>query len=471
MAPRKVASLGRRARASAAGRAKQLRLGVEREPRRRQPEAALELAGGELDAARADLDLASGEQLLERREALRRGDQHQALAARARGLDLARKARQLAVEEVGRGRPEVDRAGAAGERVDRQVGAGDQRGDRRRRVLEQLGRERETLVLAPGLVLERQPLGVVLDLGAERRRVERDDDRVGERLGERRGARLEERQQVLPAGGSPPPREVAQQLDALEPRLALEERREQLGQARRRLLALGEEGERQQGRALEVGLRALALRVEGAQALELVAEQIEPQRRFRAGREQVEDAAAHREVADLGDQVDAPVAERRQPYRELAGVESVAARELDPRQPPRRGQAAEERPRRGDEGAGRPRGRAVERDDLLGAHLQRGVDRLVGGERGRREGQPGAGAREERQRLEPGPRLALVRHDHQQRPAAPLREQVGHPGRGGDRQAGRPRPGREPIGERRELGAPGQAPGDLRPGRHAAHRD
>ena len=68
---------------------------------------------GQLDATRADRDVAAVEEFAQPFPALGRSDHDHALAARARGFDLARKTRQLAVENVGRGTFEVDRARAA----------------------------------------------------------------------------------------------------------------------------------------------------------------------------------------------------------------------------------------------------------------------------------------------------------------------------------------------------------------------
>jgi hypothetical protein len=78
-------------------------------------------------------------------------------------------------------------------------------------------------------------------------------------------------------------------------------------------------------------VRALGADLEAAQALDLVAEEIEPQRLLVAGRKEVENSAAHREVADLADQVDPAITERRQADGERFEVDLVAAGEPDRR--------------------------------------------------------------------------------------------------------------------------------------------
>ena len=67
-------------------------------------------------------------------------------------------------------------------------------------------------------------------------------------------------------------------------------------------------------RVKAVGLvgRALVGGIEAAQAVDLVAEEIEPQRQLLARREEVDQRAAHRIFAMLGDGVGALVAERVQ---------------------------------------------------------------------------------------------------------------------------------------------------------------
>ena len=81
--------------------------------------------------------------------------------------------------------------------------------------------------------------------------------------------------------------------------------------------------------------------------------QVEPQRLLARPAGRGRHAAAHREVADLGDQVDAPVAERREPLGQRRRSPTSGARGRAPRarQPPRRRQAAEQRARRRHHGA------------------------------------------------------------------------------------------------------------------------
>ena len=58
-------------------------------------------------------------------------------------------------------------------------------------------------------------------------------------------------------------------------------------------------GHRHQIERAQIGISALAFRIETADRFKRVAEKIEPHRRIHAGREQVDDAAAHRVIAGL----------------------------------------------------------------------------------------------------------------------------------------------------------------------------
>jgi hypothetical protein len=70
--------------------------------------------------------------------------------------------------------------------------------------------------------------------------------------------------------------------------------------------------------------RALRGRIEGADRFQRVAEEIEPQRLFRTGREKVENAAAHRILADIAHRWHALEAARLQPCYEIVHVDLVA---------------------------------------------------------------------------------------------------------------------------------------------------
>ena len=76
----------------------------------------------------------------------------------------------------------------------------------------------------------------------------------------------------------------------------------------------------------QVVLRALGLRIEGADGLNLVAEEIEPHRLGHAGREQVEDAPAHGIVAGLAHGGGADIAIQFEPARDPLHRQHVAGR-------------------------------------------------------------------------------------------------------------------------------------------------
>ena len=71
---------------------------------------------------------------------------------------------------------------------------------------------------------------------------------------------------------------------------------------------------------------ALRLRIEGADRFQRVAEEIEPDRRRRAGRIEIEDAAAHGVVADVAHDARAREAVGLQPAREILHPQAVARR-------------------------------------------------------------------------------------------------------------------------------------------------
>ena len=110
-------------------------------------------------------------------------------------------------------------------------------------------------------------------------------------------------------------------------------------------------GRRHQGERLGLVGRALVGRVEAAQAIDLVAEEIEPQRQLLACREHVDERSAHRIFAMLGDRVGALVAERVQLLDQRFAFDPLAlddpARQLA--NPERRQQALRRRARRRDQ--------------------------------------------------------------------------------------------------------------------------
>ena len=201
--------------------------------------------------------------------------------------------------------------------------------------------------------------------------------------------------------------------------------------------ALGKERQRQQLQTLEAVLRALALGLEGLEGLHGVAEEIEAHRQRLPRREDVEHAAADGEVADLENQVAAVVAPTHQVLDEVVERDLLAGLDLDrrPGEVVARGQAAEERARGGDDRRHLAAGDAAHGAGLLGPDQEGDLGLLIGGERRRREvgGSARRTGREEPRRLEPGVGVDFVGHQHQERAAEVLGQQVHHPRRGGHR--------------------------------------
>src|SRR3546814_10825940 len=86
-------------------------------------------------------------------------------------------------------------------------------------------------------------------------------------------------------------------------------------------------GRREQLQRLGGAKAALVGRIEAANAFDLVAEEIDTQAGFLAGGEQVEDAAAHREFALVGDGIDAAEAVRDEQFGERVAVDPLPRRE------------------------------------------------------------------------------------------------------------------------------------------------
>ena len=112
-------------------------------------------------------------------------------------------------------------------------------------------------------------------------------------------------------------------------------------------------------------MRALRLDLEARRLSISLPKRSSRERLFVAGREEVEDAAAHREVADLADQVDAAVAERRQADSQPFEVDLVATRRTDRRQAGGLRQAPEQGARRHQQRPQAAGERVRQRRDLL----------------------------------------------------------------------------------------------------------
>ena len=166
-----------------------------------------------------------------------------------------------------------------------------------------------------------------------------------------------------------------------------------VARAEARDAVLGEQGlgRRQQGEALGLVGRALVGGIEAADALDLVAEEVEPEAGRLAGREQVDQRAADRIFAGLGDRIGALVAERVQLADQLLAVDALtggdAAGQLADAE---RGQQAlgggvggrDEKLRAGSLGL-----QGIEGCEPLGHHPQRRRGAVVGQAVPRRQGQ------------------------------------------------------------------------------------
>ena len=200
---------------------------------------------------------------------------------------------------------------------------------------------------------------------------------------------LEQRQPMVDAGDPPPVR------DRLVERIAGRVGAEQfaIGGAEALDAVLVEQGlgGGQQGEALDPVDAALGGGIEAAHALDLVAEEIEPQRLLLAGREEVDEAAAHRELAGIAHRLGAAIAIGLEQRGQPVAVDPLAGRQ--PRDEladaERRQRPLRRRVDRGDEQL-RLRRLAlqrVQRRQPLGGRAQRGRAAVVGQAVPGREGQ------------------------------------------------------------------------------------
>ena len=229
-----------------------------------------------------------------------------------------------AVECVGRVRRRLER------RQPRQRPGGEPRGEFVRGQIEPVGRQRPIVGIGGILLKRRSSRGVIVgDLGEARlrrvlgARVEHER-RVADIVEQRVHALVEQRQPMLEADRAPTLADrfverVAAARRAELGAIGLAETADRL--ARQPRLADRREIERAQWTDAELGLG-----IEGADRFQRVAEEIEPDRRRRAGRIEVEDAAAGGEFADVVDRADAHVAAVGEPSRQLFQSHIVAGR-------------------------------------------------------------------------------------------------------------------------------------------------
>ena len=385
-----------RGHAPLCARPEDLLLGDEREPIGRQREALGEIGDADLDApgrrpapARARLgldrrgDLIVGEQpaqALGVRERARREHDPVARGAplgdparerRERGLarPRARERRAQLGVTARRDREPLDAVGRIGE-VDLLE---DQRAARERFAFECVGSERdlgrrahEPPAAARELVVLERFLGIAqhaLPAGLEI--VDHHERVFGQEVEHGLGAGQEQRRERLGARRHVP---AQQRIDQLVDRarrhaLARAERAQRLG-ALDHERAVGQQvARRRRHHVSERRLAALARRIELADRLHLVAEQLDPHRRGAMGRKHVEDPAAHGELAALLDERHPRITRADQRRDERVAVDRLPELEVHgaPAHELARGHARRERgPRRHDDRRRLRRGRQAD---------------------------------------------------------------------------------------------------------------
>jgi hypothetical protein len=161
--------------------------------------------------------------------------------------------------------------------------------------------------------------------------------------------------------------------------------------------------------------RALGERRKGPHAFDLVAEELDAQRLAPGGREDVDEAAPHRELAALLDPLDPFVARERKGLGEAVDAGLVPDRELVRRRalPLRRVPFGERRSGRADEPAG---GEHVERTGTLAHEMRRRLEARVPADASARQERHAVGAEEPRGCVGGVPRVGVLRQQQHERP-------------------------------------------------------
>jgi hypothetical protein len=243
----------------------------------------------------------------------------------------------------------------------------------------ELGRwQQRALDVVPALLVALRRLGMELVGGVERTFAEQRQGVGGQVVEQRRGRFEEQRQVVLDAG------RCDTGLQVLEQRAATAVDVEAFAQRRhrplRRSLVHRHFPARQQSHRVDLVERALGVGVEGADRIDLVVQQFHPVGFCGAHRENVEQAAAHGEIARVHDLRHVAVAGGRQPallrlqVERLADihVEGVADHVAQRRQP------LQERLHRHDHDAAPERGQPVQRGQALADDVRMRAELVVG---------------------------------------------------------------------------------------------
>ena len=145
---------------------------------------------------------------------------------------------------------------------------------------------------------------------------------LGQVIEQRRGFVEEQRQVVLDTGRGDPAAQVLK--DRAAPEVDIEALAEPRLEARDRILLQRKLSRRQQTNGVHLVDGALVFRIEGAQGLDFVVEQVDAIGQFAAHREQVDQRAAHGEFAVLVHRVDVAIAAGLEPGAHLLDVEFLA---------------------------------------------------------------------------------------------------------------------------------------------------
>ena len=409
----------------------ELSLAVNRDSGHRQPVAAFDLAGDDLDAAPPEDDVACLEELRQGGVAFSCGATRRRRSPRDRvaATSLGKRGNWPWKRSVVRTPKSSASPGAASGTTAAEASAMSA-STASTGCSSSAGSKREPPVLATRGELLREALAMMGDFGSERSWIEGHPEGVGQEIGERQGARSEQRQEVLPARELPAVGERGKMIPGLAPGLLSRDVGERLRQPPGGIglppeRAPAAAGPRPPGVPCE-RWDSTSKRRRLSISLPKRSSRRGPRRQRRTGR-RLHRAPRNRPLRRPGRPGDsrAPQAERK-----LIEVDLGAAPQLDRRQASGLRQSPEKSPRRDEQRPEAPGEGIRERRDLLRSHRERGLGLLIGRERGGCEVPADALSRHQPQTLEPGIRIGFVRHDDDERFAHALRQEVEDPGCG-----------------------------------------
>ena len=343
-----VASAGAAAAALGGARAEELRLGDHRDGRRIDPRAVLECGNGHGESRAAPRELVPGLDQLRPQSVRTQGlgqdlppsrrFRHEEAAAGLSGEEVLQKPDRPGrspVDRQCRRRTRRERDGGAAPALALAASAQTHAAMRRER-REQLLDRREYLVGS-----EHRPLAVVAPVlvpfpGVRPERLRRvvhvlgeDDDGAGRDEVEQASGLLEEQRQVVLDAGRPAPL-ADLPVHRAPRRIALEAPPPCAPKPRHRVAGGGVLAGGKQLDAIDPARRALAFRLEDAEAFYLVVEQVDAQRRVRPHGIEVEERAAHRVLAVLHHLAHAGVPGLIQAPAERVDIEAIAGPDPEP---------------------------------------------------------------------------------------------------------------------------------------------